>query len=68
MVSDEEILQLWRDPTFAGSYRGVRTFQVLLKTDLNIDISENRLLQILKKDSIYLIHQRPKRKFNRRSY
>ena len=68
MVSDEEILKLWRDPTFPGSYRGVRTFQVLLKTDLNIDIPENRLLEILKKDSIYLIHQRPKRKFDRRSY
>ena len=49
-VSDEEILKLWRDPNFAGSYRGVRAFQTLLKTDLNIDVSEQRLLNILKTD------------------
>ena len=67
-LSDEEILKLWRDPSFAGSFRGVRTFQVLLKTDLNVDISENRLLQILKSDPIYLIHLRPQRNFERRHY
>jgi hypothetical protein len=67
-VSDQKILQLWRDPSFAGSYRGIKTFQLLLKTDLNIDISEKRLSNILKNDSIFLIHQRPKRKIVRRSY
>ena len=35
-ITDKEILQLWRSPTFEGSYRGIRTFQVLLKTNLNI--------------------------------
>ncbi len=48
MISDQKILELWRDPTFSGSYRGIRTFQLLLKTDLNIDISQNRLYSILK--------------------
>ena len=56
-VSDEEILKLWRDPNFAGSYRGVRAFQTLLKTDLNIDVSEQRLLNILKTDPLFLMHQ-----------
>lgn len=67
-VSNEEILKLWRDPSFAGSYRGVRSFQTLLKTDLNIDVSEKRLLDILKTDQLFLIHQTPKRHFKRRKY
>jgi hypothetical protein len=68
MVSDEKILNLWRDPNFSGSYRGIKTFQLLLKTDLNIEISEKRLYKIIKKDSIFLIHQRRKKNFPRRSY
>jgi hypothetical protein len=68
MISDERILELWRDPSFSGSYRGIRTFQILLKTDLNIDISQKRLYDILKKDSIFLIHTKPKRNFERRKY
>ena len=67
-VSDEEILKLWHDPSFFGSFRGVRTFQKLLKTDLNIDVPESRLLQIFKTDPLFLIHLRPKRKFRRRAY
>ena len=68
MVSDEKILELWRSPTFTGSYRGVRTFQILLKTDLDIDVSLKRLYQVLKTDPIFIIHQKPKRNFDRRSY
>ena len=68
MISDKRILELWRDPTFSGSYRGVRAFQILLKTDLNIDISQNRLYDIFKKDSIYLIHTKRKRNIERRHY
>ena len=68
MVSEQEILQLWRDPNFSGSYRGIKTFQILLKTDKNIDISEKELYKILKKDSIFLIHQKPARNFDRRHY
>ena len=65
-VSDQDILELWRSPKFSGAYRGIRTFKRVLKTDLDIDISESRLFNILKKDPIYLIHQKPARKFNRR--
>jgi len=67
-ISDEKLIQLWRDPNFAGSYRGVKTFQVLLKTDLNIDVSESRLHNVLKKDQLFLIHQRHFKKIKRRQY
>ena len=65
-VSDEELLRLWRDPNFSGSYRGARTFQVLLKTDLGIDVPLRRLYQVFKSDPIFLIHQKPIRNFSRR--
>lgn len=67
-VSDKKLLQLWRDPTFNGSYRGIKTFQILLKTDLDITVSENHLYKLLKTDPIFLIHQKPQRNFARRSY
>lgn len=67
-ISNEEILKLWRDINFSGSYRGVKTFQILLKTDFNIDISEKRLINALKQDSVYLMHAKPKRNFERRKY
>jgi len=68
MISDEELRKLWRSETFAGSYRGARTFQVLLKTDLNIDVPLSRIYKVLSKDQIYLIHQKTIRKFPRRKY
>ena len=68
MVSDEQLLQLWRDPNFSGSFRGVKSFQILLKTDKNIDVSQARLYKVLKNDSIFLIHQRPIRQIERRPY
>ena len=68
MVSDESLLKLWRDPSFSGSYRGIKTFQILLKTDKNIDVTEKHLYQVVKNDPIFLIHQRPIRNFDRRSY
>jgi len=68
MISDEELLKLWRQESFAGSYRGARTFQVLLKTDLNIDVPLRRIYEVLSKDQIYLIHQRAHKHFPRRKY
>ena len=56
-VSDKKLLELWRDPSFTGSYRGIKTFQTLLKTDLNIDVSEEHLYKVIKTDPIFLIHQ-----------
>jgi hypothetical protein len=68
MVTDKKLLELWRSPNFAGSYRGIKTFQILLKTDLNIDVSQDKLYKLLKTDPIFIIHQTPQRKFLRRSY
>jgi hypothetical protein len=67
-ISDRKILELWRDPTFSGSYRGIKTFQVMLKTDLNIEVSQKRLYSVLKQDKNYIMHQKPIRNFDRRHY
>ena len=67
-ISDKKILELWRDPNFIGSYRGIKTFQTLLKTDLNIEVSESRLYKVIKTDPIFILHQRPQRHIDRRSY
>ena len=67
-ISDEKLLQLWRDPNFSGSYQGVKTFQILLKTDLNVDVSQRRLFKVLKTDKNYIMHQKPVRNFERRHY
>jgi len=68
MVSDLLLSKLWRDPTFAGSYRGARTFQVLLKTDLNIHVPLSQIYRVLSKDQIYLIHQKVHKNYPRRKY
>ena len=65
-ISDKTINELWRSPQFSASYRGIKTFKRVLKTDLDIDISESRLFNILKKDPVYLIHLKPARNFERR--
>jgi len=66
-ISDKEVIDLWKDPQFEGSFRGIKAFQTILKTNLNIDISENRLHNIFKNEPFYLIHQRRKI-VKRRSY
>lgn len=65
-ISDEQIKALWHNPKIG--YRGIKTFQVFLKTDYNIDISQQRLYRILKEDPLYLIHLTPPKKIERRSY
>jgi len=67
-INESEILSYWHDLKFPGSYTGVKTFQTLLKTDLNINISEKKLYDILKNDSIFLIHQIKRKHVNRRPY
>jgi len=48
------------------SSRGIKSFQILLKTDLGIDISENRLYKVLGQEPIFLMHQRKFQKVLRR--
>lgn len=65
-INEDEILRLWKDISFPGSFRGLKTFQAVLKTDKNIDISEKKLLQIFRKEPLYLIHQiKPRKKETR---
>ncbi len=67
-MSEEKILKLWRDVNFEGSFAGVKTFQVLLKLNKNIDVSENKLYEILQNDPLFVMHQRGKKKISRRFY
>jgi len=64
---EDKILKLYRDITFPGSFRGLKTFQAVLKSDKNIDISENRLRRILQKEPIYLMHQLKPYRIKRRA-
>lgn len=68
MLTDEELLALYHKPDWAGSFSGVRVFKMLLYTDFNEDVSERRILNLLKQDPNYLIHQRKQRKYPLRSY
>ena len=67
-ISDDELLKLWRNPAFEGSYRGIKVFQTLLKTNLDLSVSAKRLYRILNHDSIYLLHKKPNRNITRRFY
>lgn len=51
-----------------GSFRGIRTLQMLLKLEFNYDVSQRRLMEIMRRDPIYLMHQRKYRKIQRRNY
>ena len=68
VLSDSEILSYWRNPEFSGSYRGAKTFQILLKTDLGEDVSINRIYKLMKTDKIFILHQRPIRNIERRPF
>ena len=68
MLSDEEILRLYKDPNFVASFTGVRNFRNFLFTDLGENVSEKRLYGILKKDPNYIMHMKPVRKFPTRKY
>ena len=68
MLSDEEIVKLWQDKEFNGSFSGIKNFKTFLHTDLNEDVSERRLYNILKKFPDYVSQLRPIRKYPTRSY
>jgi len=66
-VSDKKLLELWKDPYFEGSFRGLNAFQTILKTNLNIEVTQSRLRKLFKSERFYLIHQR-RRIIHRRHY
>lgn len=65
---DKKIIELWRDPAFSGSYRGLKSFQMFLKTDRNIDVSEKKLYKIMTQDPIYVMHMKSKKVIRRHYY
>ena len=65
-ISNDEILKLWHSVLFSGSFSGIKTFQTCLKLEKDIDVSEARLYSILKKDSIFIIHQKRQKELDRR--
>lgn len=68
MLSDEEILNLYNDPLFDGSFSGVKTFRDFLYAEKKELVSEKRLYSLLKRDKNYLLHMKPTRKFPTRPY
>lgn len=68
MLSDQEILKLYEDKNFMGSFSGVKNLKIFLKTDFNEDISTKRLYNILKKLPNYVQNLRRVRTFPRRPY
>lgn len=68
MLTDEEIIKLFRDPKFKGSFSGMKNFQLFLKTDLNEHISLQRLYNVVKNYPNYIYQLRPIRKFPTRKY
>lgn len=67
-ISDEEILRLYKDPEFSGSFSGVKNLKHFIKTDRGIDVSEQRLYNVLKTLPDYIYQLRPVRKYPTRNY
>lgn len=68
MLSNEEILELYRNPNFGGSFSGVRVFRDYIFAEKNELVSLKRLYDVLKTDRNYLMHMKPVRSFPRRPY
>ncbi len=68
MLTDEEVLRIYKDPNFFASFGGVRQFRDALFAEYNEDVPLQRLTKILQSDENYLIYMKPKRKFPLRHY
>ena len=55
-ITDEELLRLWKDISFVGSFSGVKNFQSSLQHELNTHVSEKRIRKVLRKNSTYAAH------------
>ena len=55
MLSDEQILNLYKDTDFPGSWSGARTFQMFLKLNKNEYVTLDRIYKILKQIPQYYI-------------
>lgn len=68
MLSDSELLDLYQDPQWPGSFSGARNFQMFLKTDKNVDVPLTKIYTLLKQLPLYVMNQKRIRKFPRRKY
>jgi len=68
MLTDQEIIRLWQDPSFGGSFSGVKNLKHFLFTDLGETVSEQRLYNVLKTVPNYIYQLKPIRKFPTRNY
>ena len=67
-LTDQQILEYWKNPLHSFAFRGARNFSLLLKTDLGIDIPASRLNRVLQREPLFLIHQRRHKKILRRNF
>lgn len=68
MLSDADILKLYTDETWHGSYGSARTLQMMLKTDFNEDVKLARIYKILQQQPFYIYQVKPLKNFPTRSY
>ena len=54
-LSDAELIALWKNPKFSGSYSGITNFRAALAIEKNIHISKARLFNIFRKDPDLLL-------------
>lgn len=48
MLSDEDILSLWQDPTFFGAFTGINTFRNAIFALKKEDISGERIRRLIR--------------------
>ncbi len=67
-MTDDEIRELWRDPSFSGSFAGVRNFQATLALEKGVHKDITTLFHILRQDPDFVVEMKRERKtFPRRS-
>ena len=67
-LTDQQILEYWKNPLYSFAFRGARNFSLLLKTDLGIDIPASGLNRVLQREPLFLIHQRRHKKILRQNF
>jgi len=67
-LTDSEILNLWQDKNFLGSFSGPANLRKFLFTDYGEHVPLKRLYKILKQSPDYLMNVRQVRRFPRRHY
>jgi hypothetical protein len=67
-LTDQELVDLYQDETFPGSFSGGVNFQQFLKTEKNENVPLPRIYKILKTLPNYMYTLRPLKKFPRRKF